>query len=196
MSIFDLIFIVAFLTSVVTLAVAAIAFVRGRRATALNILRIYGICAVGYFVCDAAVAFLRPQRLIAIGTPWCFDEWCLTVAGVKHTTAARMNAYHVDLLLSSQARGRAQRANGAWIYLIDDQGNRYAPEPDSSDIPLNVLIQPGQSIDASRRFKVPADIHQVGLVTGHGGPYCGAMAILIIGSGGCLFNKPTMIRIQ
>jgi hypothetical protein len=36
----------------------------------------------------------------------------------------------------------------------------------------------------------------LGLITGHGGAYCGAMSVLVIGEGGCWFHKPAMIRIQ
>lgn len=196
MSIFDLIFILAFLASVVTLITAVVAVIRGRWATAARVLRIYVICAVCYFAVDFAFAYFRPQRVIAMNTPWCFDEWCLTVTRATHSVQGDSKTYNIGLELLSQARRKAQRANGAWVYLIDDRGRRYTPETDSSDVPLNTLLQPGESIRASRTFTVPATVREVGLVTGHGGPYCGAMSILIIGSGGCLFNKPTMIRLQ
>ncbi len=196
MSIFDLIFILGFLASVVTLITAVVAMIRGRRTTVVRILRIYGMCAVSYFAVDFAFAYLRPRRVIPMATPWCFDEWCLTVTRATHSVAGETQTYNVDLELFSQARRKAQRANGAWVYLIDDLGRRYAPDSNSSDVPLNTLLQPGESIRASRRFTVPADVREIGLVTGHGGPYCGAMSILIIGSAGCLFNKPTLVRLQ
>ena len=196
MSIFDLIFILGFLASVVTLITAVVAMIRGRHATVVRILRIYGMWAASYFALDFAFAYLRPQRVIPMATPWCFDEWCLTVTRATHSVAGETQTYDVDLELFSQARRKAQRANGAWVYLIDDLGRRYAPESKLSDVPLNTLLQPGESIRASRSFTVPANVRGVGLVTGHGGPYCGAMSILIIGSAGCLFNKPTMVRLQ
>ena len=196
MSIFDLIFILAFLASVVTLVTAVVAMIRGRGATVVRILRIYGMCAASYFAVDFVFAYLRPQRVIPIATPWCFDEWCLTVTRTTRSVAGETQTYNVDLELFSQARRKAQRANCAWVYLIDDLGRRYAPDSHSSDVPLNTLLQPGESIRASRRFTVPTNVREIGLVTGHGGPYCGAMSILIIGSAGCLFNKPTLVRLQ
>ena len=196
MSIFDLIFILGFLASVVTFAMAAVAAIRRRRSQAMRTLRIYGICAISYFTVDFAYAYLKPQRIIAEAAPWCFDEWCLTVTKATHSREGATQTYDIDLELFSQARRKAQRANGAWIYLIDNRGRRYAPEVRSSDIPLNTLLQPGESLRASRSFKAPADVQDIGLITGHGGPYCGPMNILIIGSAGCLFNKPTMIKLQ
>jgi hypothetical protein len=196
MSIFDLIFILCFLASVVTFIAGVIMMIRGRWQTLVRILGLYGMCAASYFAVDMAIAYLRPQRVIAIATPWCFDEWCLAVTKATHSAGGDAQTYNIDLELSSQTRGRAQRANGAWVYLIDDVGRRYAPESNSSDVPLDTLLQPGESIQVSRRFTVPANVREVGLVTGHGGPYCGAMSVLIVGSAGCVFNKPTMIRLQ
>jgi hypothetical protein len=57
-------------------------------------------------------------------------------------------------------------------------------------------LQPGESVTTSRTFLVSAPVHRLGLVTGHGGSYCGWEAFLIIGESGCLFKKPTMIQIQ
>jgi len=194
-TIFDLIFLLALLTSVVTLVLAAIAGIRGRRTQSLRILRTWGIGALVYCACALAVALFAPQRVIAIGDPWCFDDWCLTVEGVKSAPADGAVSYRADLRISSVARRVSQRALGAWIYLIDDAGHRYAPDSDPSAIPLDVRLGPGESVTTSRTFRVPAGVPHLGLITGHGGPYC-RMDVLIIGSGGCLFNKPAMIRIQ
>jgi hypothetical protein len=194
-TIFDLIFLLALLTSVVTLVLAAIAVIRGRLIQSLRILRTWGIGALIYCACALAVAILAPQRVIAIGEPWCFDDWCITVGGVKSSRADGSVSYRADLRISSAARRISQRALGAWIYLIDDAGRRYEPDSDPSAIPLDVRLGPGKSVTTWRTFRVPAGVSHIGLITGHGGPYCG-MGVLIIGSGGCLFNKPAMIRIK
>jgi len=102
----------------------------------------------------------------------------------------------VGLRISSRARRVTQRASGAWLYLIDDRGHLYSPDPDPSAVPLDVLLQPGESVTTSRVFEIPSGVRRLGLVTGHGGPYCGTMDILIIGASGCLFKKPSMIRIE
>lgn len=143
-----------------------------------------------------AVAFLKPQRVIRTGDPWCFDDWCLTVENVSRTPGQLEISYRVGLRIFSRARRVAQRANGAWVYLIDGRGRRYSPDPDPSAVPLDVLLQPQESVTTSRIFRVPDNVHELGLITGHGGPYCGPGALLIIGESGCLFRKPTMIRIQ
>jgi len=196
MTVFDLLFILASLISVVTMAVAAISAVRGRLPRALKIFRLYCICVAGYFAIALAVAFLKPQRVISIGDPWCFDDWCLTVEKVDRTAGPSQVSYNVELRIFSRARRVTQRANGAWIYLIDDRGRRYSPDPAPSAVPLDALLRPLESAATLRVFHVPPDARELGLITGHGGPYCGPMDMLIIGGGGCLFRKPTMIRIQ
>ena len=196
MSIFDLLFLAAAFATLVTLLTVAVLAISGRRARALKILEILGVCAVVYLAIGLAVSFLKPQRVFAIGDPWCADDWCLSVQQVTHTPAQSYVSYNVSLKIFSQAKRVAQRARGAWLVIIDDRGRRYSPEPDPSAVPLDVLLQPGESVAASRVFRIPADVHAVGIITEHGGPYCGPLHILIIGESGCVFNKPTMIRIQ
>jgi len=196
MSIFDLLFLLAVLASFVILVVAVVFAIRGRRAQALKILLTYCGAAAAYLATGIAVSFFKSQRVIGTGDPWCFDDWCLAVEQVSQAPGPAGTSYHVGLRIFSRARRVAQRASGAWLYLIDDRGHLYPPDPDPSAAPLDALLQPEESVTTSRVFHVPGDVHQLGLITGHGGPYCGPMAWLIIGESGCLFRKPTMIRIQ
>jgi len=143
-----------------------------------------------------AVDFDKPQHELHIGDPWCFDDWCLTVAKVDRSVAASEVNYELHLEIFSRARRVAQRARGAWIYLIDDRGHLYSPESDPRAAPLDVRLEPGESVTTLRNFRVPSEVGRLGLITGHGGRYCGAMNLLIIGAGGCLFGKPALVRIQ
>ena len=191
MTIFDLLFLAFFLASLIALVAAAYAAARGRTPRAFSILGIWLVCAAVYLGISVAVAYAAPQRVIAVGTPWCFDDWCLTVENAKRTDAG----YTVNMSISSQAKRVTQRANGVWIYVRDENDTHYEANPEPAEVPLDVLLQPGESIAARRSFGVPANIRDLGLVTGHGGPPCGALSLVIIGSGGCLFHKQTMIRL-
>jgi hypothetical protein len=190
MTIFDLLFLAAFVVSVITLATAACASIRGRATRAFSILRVWLICAVVYLGVSAAVAFFAPQRIIATGEPWCFDDWCLTVENAKHADSN----YIVNLLISSRAKRVTQRAKGAWIYLRDENDRRYQPLRDPFEVSLEVVLGPGESVATKRSFQVPTNVRDLGLVTGHGGGPC-SWGILIIGEAGCLFHKQTMIRL-
>jgi hypothetical protein len=191
MTILDLLFLACFFASVIVLFVAAHAAIRGRVARAFWILGVWLAFVVLYMAASLAIAYAAPQRIIAVGTPWCFDDWCLTVDRVQH---ADLN-YNVDLSISSEAKRVTQRANGAWIYLRDENDRHYEPFEDPGEVPLDVLLQPGQSVAAERRFHVPGNVRELGLVTGHGGPPCGLMSLVVIGQAGCLFHKQTMIRL-
>ena len=191
MAVFDLLFLACFLVSVIVLVTAAYMAVRGQVPRAFWILEVWIACAVLYMATSLAVAYAAPQRVIATGTPWCFDDWCLTVKDVERA-GTRCN---VNVLISSQAKRVTQRASGAWIYLRDENDRHYDPAPDPADVPLDVQLQPGESVSAKRSFQVPADVRELGLVTGHGGPPCGVMSLAIIGQAGCLFHKQTMIRL-
>jgi hypothetical protein len=188
---FDLLFLASFLVSVITLVTAAVMAIRGRASRAFLILGVWLACAVLYLGISVAVAYAAPQRVIPAGTPWCFDDWCLTVKGVERAGTR----FNVNVTISSEAKRVTQRANGAWIYLRDENDTHYDPTPNPSDVPLDVPLQPGESVAAQRTFKVPANARELGLVTGHGGPPCGVMSLVIIGQAGCLFHKQTMIRL-
>ncbi len=183
-SVFDLLFLAAAAASIVTLIVAAI-----RRS--LVLVRTWALCAVAYLAIGGAVSYFEPRKVMRVGENWCFDDWCLRVERVKRTA----NLYDIDLRISSRALRVTQRAKGAWIDLIDDRGRLYPPKPDPSAVPLDALLGPGQSVSTHRVFVVPPGVRQLGLITGHGGPYCGPMSFLIIGGSQCLFQRPPMIAI-
>jgi hypothetical protein len=192
MTISDLLFLASFLVSVIALGTAAYTAIRGRTRRAFSILGVWLVCAALYLGVSAAVAYVAPQRVISSGEPWCFDDWCLTVQNTQRTGTN----YSVNLLISSRAKRVTQRANGAWIYLRDENDTHYEPVPDSAEVPLDVLLQPGESVAAKRSFQVPANVRKLGLVTGHPGPpTCGVLKLVIIGDGGCLFHKQTMVRL-
>lgn len=195
LTIFDLLFLLAVLASAAAFVALVISIARRRHAQALRTLKVYVLCALAYFTTGVTVAFLKPQRVISIGDPWCFDDWCLSVDGVIQSPEPHGNSYNIALRIFSRAGSVAQRAKGAWIYLIDDRGRLYSPDPDSSAVPLDVLLQPRQAVTTLRVFHVPPGARPIGLVTGHGGRYCGPMAFLVIGECGCMFRKPTMIGI-
>lgn len=113
---------------------------------------------------------------------------------VSRTPRASQISYDVSLRVFSRALRVSQSAKGAWIYLIDERGHRYAPEPDLSAVPLDVRLGPGDSVTTVRVFRVPAGAGPLGLITGHGGPSW--LPDLIIADDASLFHKPTFVRLE
>lgn len=194
MTIFDLVFLAAALASIVTILCILALLVRRRWFSAARLAIGWAACVVVYVVVGLAISYVRPQKLVRIGEAWCFDDWCMQVDQAGRS--ANSTNYDVQLHIFSRALRVSQRAKGAWIYLVDDRGRRYAPEFDASAEPLDSLLGPGQSIGARREFKLPPDARVVGLITGHGGGYCGAMTLFVMGDGGCWFGKPAMVRLD
>src|SRR5579862_9783978 len=145
MTIFDLLFLTLVAVSLVTLLTALVNAIRGRRSQALGILRRVAIGAAAYISIVAIVGLLKPQRVLNIGDPWCFDDWCLSVENVTSTPSPPQVTCDVSLRIFSRARRVSQRALGAWIYLVDARGNRYTPLWDPAAVPLDVRLAAGES---------------------------------------------------
>jgi hypothetical protein len=164
MTIFDLLFIVVFLAAISSLITAVVLAVRGRGSRALAILRKLGFCAIVYVgIVYAATAFSKPV-VLGVGDPQCSDDWCIAVEGVKRMAKSDAAVYDVALRIFSRARRVAQRELVAKdVYLEDRDGRRYDPVLTGSEIPLNTLLQPMQSVTTSRTFELPTGAHDIGL---------------------------------
>jgi hypothetical protein len=170
---------------------AAIAGIRGQSATAFHLLRNLGICAGLYLLTAIAVHLLLPLRVLNIGDAQCSDDWCITVESVKRPPGREIY-YEVILRISSRARRVSQRERGLSTYLIDGRGRRFDPAPEISQMPLDVKLEPEQSVTATRTFRIPADARQLNLVVAHedGIP----MHWFIIGRSP--FDKSTVVRLE
>ncbi len=192
MIVFELLFTVCFLATVVVLVLAAVAAIRGKCAQALAKLRKLGICAAVYMGVVLAVALASTRKTYRIGDTQCFDDWCITVASATRTRA-RAGSVEASLRLSSRARRAPQGEKGTVIYLIDSHGRRYDPAPESMIIPFDTLLQPGESVVATRRFQVPNDSADLGLVYTHEGGF--PIGFFIIGENHW-FHGPPVVRLD
>jgi hypothetical protein len=192
MSVFDLLFLLLFLTSLATLIAGAAMSLRGNHSRALRIVKRWAVCAALYLAIVYTVAFARPRRFLSVGDERCFDDWCMAVENATHTASGADLVYDVTLRVSSRAKRASQRANGTHLYLTDALGRRFDPDPDAAETPLNVLLQAGESRLAHRTFRVPGDARDVGLVLVHG---MGVPVCLIIGDEACLADKRPVVRL-
>jgi hypothetical protein len=193
MTVWDLLFIALFVSCLVALTVAAISAFRGRRALAFKILRALGVSAAVYVgIVYVATASSKPE-VLRVGDPQCSDDWCLAVEHVERAPKNAAIVYVVTLRIFSRARRVAQHENVAKdVYLVDAQWKRYDPVARGSEIPLNTLLQPGESLTTSRRFELPADARDIGLIVDRSSilPFC-----VIIGECGA-FHKGTVVRLD
>jgi len=188
MSIFEPLFLLLALLTLVFLARAALAALRGRfevaRRTGLRILA----GASAYFGLAAIVSIASPRRVLGVGDPQCFDDWCITVPDVQRAPAGTGRRYDVTLRLASRARRAPQRERGTVVYLVDAAGRRYDPLPAPGEAGLDTLLQPGESVLTRRSFELPADATEVGLVYTHEGGF--PIRWFVIGEGGWFAHEP------
>ncbi len=192
MTLFDLFFLALLFAAVATLcAVAWLAlqkhFVRSRR-----ILKGLLLCFCIYMAVVIAWSLFSPRRILKAGAPRCFDDWCISVAGVKRLPQNGETAYSIDLRLSSRALRVRQRERNLSVYLTDNRGRRYDSIPDSSATPFDVALLPGESLTVSRSFLVPAGAKDVGLVITHEGGF--PIRWFIIGYD-TWFRKPPVLQL-
>lgn len=193
MTLFDLLFIAVFFGIIVTLVLAGIAVLRRRRARAIAIVRGLGIFVVLYVGVVILVSLVSPRRVLHVGDDQCWDDWCLAVTNVHRQPAEDAQTYEVTLRICSRAGRRAQRALDARVYLMDDRGRRYDPEPDPTAVPLDTLLQPHEAVSVTRVFRVPADARDPVLVATHGEGFPG---LFIIGDDASLLHKRTVVELE
>lgn len=193
MTIFDLLFLAVFFTTVVMLVLAGIAALRRRRARALAFVRRLGIFVGAYLGIVIAVSLLSPPRVLNTDDEQCSDDWCIAVTDAHRQPAADAQSYDVTLRVSSRARRRAQRERGVHVYLMDNRGRCYDPMPDPAVIPFDILLQPQEAVHVTRVFNLPVDAHDPVLVVSHDGWFPG---LFIIGDSGSLFHKRPVVRLE
>jgi hypothetical protein len=191
-TLFDLLFIAVFLSTILTLLAAISSAARGRRKQALHILKTLCIGLALYMGAVVLTSIVLPRRVLNVGDPVCYDDWCISVEDVSKQPA-RESSYAITLRLSSRARRRSQREIGIVVYLTNDRGQRFDPISENAVIPFNVMLQPQESVTTTRVFEVPADAHIAGLVITHEGSAV-PISWFIIGYP-AWFRKPAMVRL-
>jgi hypothetical protein len=109
MTIFDLLFVSAFLSAIGALITAAVSAFRGSGARSLAILQKLAVCTAVYVGLVYMVTALSKPVVLKVGDPECSDDWCVAVEGVKRTPKNSVAVYDVTLRIFSRARRVAQR---------------------------------------------------------------------------------------
>jgi hypothetical protein len=164
-----------FLTALFSLLSAGVAALHGRRARALRTLRVLGVCAAIYLAIVCIVSAATPRKILNVGDPQCADDWCISVEGAERARWNFAVSFDVNLRVFSRARRVSQRENHVVVYLTDDQSRRFDSIPEPSEVPFNVLLQPGESVTTHRIFRLPPDARGVGVVVSREGSALGCL---------------------
>ncbi len=189
MNAFELLFIFLFLVSLVTFATVGVLLLSRRRDAALRIIRRYSICLAAYLAIVLVSSLLASREQLTIDEPLCFDDWCISVESVE---AKEAQEYVVAMKLFSRARRAPQRETGLVLYLTDSSKERYASVLTEGDIPFDIRLLPNESVEVSRRFKLPSGSTPMGVVVAHEGGF--PITWFIIGDGP--FKKAPIVMLS
>lgn len=193
MNYYEPLFLLLLLTAVVTLLTAAGFAIAGRFARAGKTLGRLGIGAVVYMTIVIGVTLFSTRQVFQVGEQRCNEDWCITVTDWRRGTGDAATEVEISLRLSSRARRVPMGEKGTVIYLVDARGRRFDPVPDPSDLPFTTVLQPGESRLTKRRFHVPVDARDLGVIyKGEGGFPIGSF---IISEGGW-FLKPALVPLR
>ncbi|HXP85621.1 MAG TPA: hypothetical protein VN841_12920 [Bryobacteraceae bacterium] len=185
MTLFDLLFLAVFFSTVAALIVAAVLALRGQSSPAFRLLRNWGTGLAVYLAITLTANLFQPQRLLHLGEDLCSDDWCIAVTRSSVTPASAGPLYNVEFRISSRARRVDQRENGVSVQLADDRGRHFDPLPNPRQVPFNTQLHPGESISLTRQFQPPPGTGRAAVLISHSGP-----GWLIIGEGN--FHPPAV----
>ena len=191
MNLFEPLFLLLVLVTLITWVTAVVMAVSGRIRRAGRVLRRWAVGAAIYFAIVIVVSAVQPQRDFALGEAQCFDDWCIAVVG-RHS-APDAKSVDVTLRVSSRAKRVPMGERGAAVYLIDAENRRFAPDPQNTDVALDTVVGPGESFETSRHFRVPVDAVNLAIVYTHDAGF--PIGWLIISEGGW-FAKPARMELN
>jgi hypothetical protein len=187
LKLFDLLFLVLFLVTLIAMIVAAYQSLRGRIAKAGRVVLGSVIVWAIYLAVVIAVSLSTPRREVAIGEVRCFDDWCVAVAAMSPGPP-----FAATLRVSSRGARIRQGAPDTFVYLEDSAGKKIAPRTCSGPA-FATKISSEESYEKICEFGVAAGERIAGLVVRHGST--GPVAV-IIGDDAALFHKPAIVPIR
>jgi hypothetical protein len=145
-----------------------------------------------YLAAVLLVSLLTPRTIVSIGDSYCYDTWCISVQGVNATPKGQNVLYTARLRIFSDANRVSTSRAMDFLYARDDQGRRFPMIQDSSDIPVDVTINPSESVETSAMFLAPANARTLYL----NGDYAVMPWVpLYFGSDMSPFHRRTLLRL-
>jgi hypothetical protein len=181
MTLYELIFIILFLGSVVSLLVSA--FLWRRSASRTILVRLASTWFV-YLGILAVTNVFRSQRVFMVGEDECFDEMCFAVVDQRALPAQSVDAsdgyarkkYVIAVRMTSHSRGRAQAEGGlrgrlyeGGSYVNISEGAQKALDAQHGEkVRLTRKLSPGESAISLLVFEPPQSMTNPALVLDHG----------------------------
>ena len=194
MTVFDMLFVLVFLSVGAAFLAALGLWASGRRPAALRVARLIGIGVIVYGVALVIVSVVSAPRTLTPGQDRCYDDWCVAVITSGPKTIEGSSVFAVTLRLSNRALRVAQREQGVFVYLLDRSGRRYEAGPAASEAAFDTMLQASESLLTTRWFDVPADAAPLRLAIVHEG-WAAGPGLFIIGDDSSWLHQPTIVTL-
>lgn len=191
MTIFEPLFLLIALASVIVLIIVTAEAIRGRGKSALRLLGFWAACVLVYFGICVASAARAARRVMQTKQPLCFDDWCIEIEDVSRVAAGNFDRYRATIRIFSEAKRVTQREKNVAVSLEDANGQRFEMLTAPDEPPIDTQLGPGQFVTTHREFEVPARTRPVGIVIMHTGFQIGW---LVIGEGQGIFHREPIVH--
>jgi hypothetical protein len=158
---------------------------RARRAS-------FGIVIV-YLAATLLVSLLTPRLIVSIGDGYCYDTWCIGVQRVNATLEGQNILYKAEVRIFSDANRVPTSRAKDFLYARDEHGRRFRLVQDSSLIPADETVDPGQSVKTALTFLAPANARNLYLTSDYA---VMPWVPLYFGSDIAPFHRRTLLRVR
>jgi hypothetical protein len=146
-----------------------------------------------YLASVLLVSLLTPRTIVSIGDSYCYDIWCIGVQSLNATPQGQNILYTARVRIFSDANRVSTSRAMDFLYARDDRGRRFPLIQDSSVIPADVSINPGESVETSLMFHAPANVRKLYLT----GDYAVMPWVpLFFGSDMSPLHRRTLLRLR
>jgi hypothetical protein len=141
--------------------------------TIASTFRTLAIIILSYSILWGIFYFISSDNVVPFGTNICFDDWCATVTKIERPiTLGKENQelnpqgqfIILNIKMSNQARGIAQKPSEPRVHIIDEKGNAYSFSADGQQalekqigkqIPIDEKLELHQSLETQLVFDIP-----------------------------------------
>jgi hypothetical protein len=124
----------------------------------------FGI-VIAYLAAILLVSLFAPRLIVNIGDGYCYDTWCIGVQRVNTTFDGQNILYTAEVRIFSDANRVPTSRAKDFLYARDERGRRFPLVQDSSLLPVDVTLDPGQSVQTSLTFLAPANARNLYLTS-------------------------------
>ena len=148
-----------------------------------------------YLLALVTVSVLSPQTIVKVGDSYCADIWCIGIDKVNATPRGQGIVYRLDVHIFSDANTVTTSAKGVSFFLIDEGGHRFPLIRDPSVVPVDVTLNPRQSVNTSLTFVTTSGVRQLFLTAEDPNTDRFWWTKLYFGSDFSLLHKPPLLRV-